>query len=100
MIRSTANLVARGNETLVRAAGSGRRYMLGIAGIPGAGKSPFAEKIRRELNALEPRTAAVVPLDGFHLTGAELERCGLSGRKGAPETFDTGAFVSLLRRAR
>jgi pantothenate kinase len=39
-------------------------------------------------------------MDGFHLANAELARLGLSGRKGAPETFDAAGFVHLLRRLR
>jgi pantothenate kinase len=37
-------------------------------------------------------------MDGFHLANAELVRLGLRNRKGAPETFDAGGFVALLRR--
>ena len=36
-------------------------------------------------------------MDGFHLAGAQLERLGLCGRKGAPETFDVEGYVHLLR---
>jgi pantothenate kinase len=39
-------------------------------------------------------------MDGFHLSNVELERLGLSDRKGAPETFDAAGFVHLLRRLR
>ena len=42
--------------------------------------------------------AAVVPLDGFHLADAELERQGLLSRKGAPETFDAWGYAALLER--
>jgi pantothenate kinase len=37
-------------------------------------------------------SAAVVPMDGFHYDDAVLAGLGLSGRKGAPETFDFGGF--------
>jgi pantothenate kinase len=39
-------------------------------------------------------------MDGFHLAQAELERLGRADRKGAPDTFDAGGFVALLRRLR
>ncbi|HET8682796.1 MAG TPA: nucleoside/nucleotide kinase family protein, partial [Micromonosporaceae bacterium] len=47
-----------------------------------------------------PQAAVAVPMDGFHLANAELERLGLANRKGAPETFDAAGFVHLLRRLR
>jgi pantothenate kinase len=74
----------------------GTRRVLGITGPPGAGKSTLAARI---VEALAP-DAALVGMDGFHLANGELERRGLRGRKGAPETFDVGGFVALLRRLR
>lgn len=74
----------------------GRRRLLGLVGPPGAGKSTLAEAIGA---ALGP-AAAVVPMDGFHLAQAELDRLGRAGRKGAPDTFDSAGYVALLRRLR
>ena len=37
-------------------------------------------------------------MDGFHLANDELVRLGRLDRKGAPDTFDAGGFVHLLRR--
>ena len=37
-------------------------------------------------------------MDGFHLADAALDRLGLRGRKGAPETFDGWGYLALLRR--
>jgi pantothenate kinase len=42
--------------------------------------------------------ARVVPMDGFHLANAELARLDRAARKGAPDTFDTAGYVSLLQR--
>jgi pantothenate kinase len=39
-------------------------------------------------------------MDGFHLAQAELRRLGRAERKGAPDTFDAGGYVALLRRLR
>jgi len=78
-----------------------RRILVGIAGPPAAGKSTLAvslaDALRREYG---PDAAVAVPMDGFHLANAELERLGLANRKGAPETFDAAGFVHLLIRLR
>ncbi|WP_329018614.1 nucleoside/nucleotide kinase family protein [Streptomyces sp. NBC_01601] len=78
----------------------GRRAILGIAGGPGAGKTTLAGHLVRALNADGPPWVAHVPMDGFHLADAELERLGRRGRKGAPDTFDAAGYAALLRRLR
>ncbi|MCN9240515.1 nucleoside/nucleotide kinase family protein [Streptomyces sp. RY43-2] len=88
---------------LKRAAGlarPGRRAILGIAGSPGAGKTTLAERVVRELNGDGPPWVAQVPMDGFHLADAELDRLGRRHRKGAPDTFDAAGYAALLRRLR
>ncbi|WP_432103461.1 nucleoside/nucleotide kinase family protein [Streptomyces sp. bgisy091] len=79
---------------LADAAHDGRRRVLGIAGAPGAGKSTLAAEIVERLDG----RAVLVPMDGFHLAGAELDRLGRADRKGAPDTFDAAGYVALLRR--
>lgn len=75
------------------------RAILGLAGPPGAGKSTLAVRLVEGVNAVHgARTAAYVPLDGFHLSNAQLERLGHSRRKGAIFTFDVWGYVALLRR--
>jgi pantothenate kinase len=74
----------------------GRRRMLGITGSPGSGKSTLSALL---VDALGDE-AVLVPMDGFHLANAELERLGRRDRKGAIDTFDSAGFVSLLRRLR
>ncbi|MFV0132224.1 nucleoside triphosphate hydrolase [Streptomyces sp. HMX87] len=78
----------------------GRRAVLGIAGSPGAGKSTLAERLVRELNGAGAPWVAHVPMDGFHLADAELDRLGRRDRKGAPDTFDAAGYAALLRRLR
>ncbi|OPF83554.1 nucleoside triphosphate hydrolase [Streptomyces antioxidans] len=82
-------------ERARRLADSGHRQLLGIAGPPGAGKTTLAEHLA---GALGPDRAVLVPMDGFHLADTELRRLGLTGRKGAPETFDPYGYTALLRR--
>ncbi|WP_110400518.1 nucleoside/nucleotide kinase family protein [Sphaerotilus hippei] len=76
--------------------GRSPRRLLGLVGAPGAGKSTVAEAIAAALG----EQARVVPMDGYHLAQAELERLGRAGRKGAPDTFDSDGYVALLRRLR
>ncbi|MGW0812156.1 nucleoside/nucleotide kinase family protein [Streptomyces viridiviolaceus] len=78
----------------------GRRAILGIAGSPGAGKSTLAGRLVRELNGEGEPWVAHVPMDGFHLADAELDRLGRRNRKGAPDTFDAAGYAALLRRLR
>jgi pantothenate kinase len=79
-----------------RLAEAGSRRVLGITGPPGSGKSTLAARLVELLGD----AAVGVPMDGFHLAQAELERLGRADRKGAPDTFDAGGFVALLRRLR
>ncbi|WP_329104274.1 nucleoside/nucleotide kinase family protein [Micromonospora sp. NBC_01699] len=85
-------LVARARALVV----AGPRRLLGITGAPGAGKSTLAGRL---VAALGP-TAALVPMDGFHLAEAELHRLGRHARKGAIDTFDGAGFVALAHRLR
>jgi pantothenate kinase len=79
---------------------SGERYLVGIAGVPGSGKSTFAAQLLDAFNRTRAGFAALVPMDGFHFTNEQLVEQGLRERKGAPETFDGEAYVDLLRRSR
>lgn len=72
-------------------------YLIGIAGIPGSGKTTLC----RELLRRRP-DAVVVPMDGYHLPRNRLDAEGLRFR-GAPHTFaadDFRADIELLRRNR
>lgn len=72
------------------------RYLIGIAGAPGSGKSTLSSELARRLNA-QGRKTVVVPMDGFHLDNGILDARGLRARKGAPETFDAPGFLRLVR---
>ncbi|PVG83683.1 nucleoside/nucleotide kinase family protein [Nocardioides gansuensis] len=82
-------------ERLVRMSMSGR-VVVGITGAPGSGKSTLAASLASRMG----ERCVVVPMDGFHLTDAELGRLGLADRKGAPETFDVRGFVHAVGRIR
>lgn len=75
---------------------SGRRFLLGLVGAPGSGKSTLARALCDQLGS----AAQLVPMDGYHLANVQLQRLGRAQRKGAPDTFDSHGYVSLLRRLR
>ncbi|MFN3688675.1 nucleoside/nucleotide kinase family protein [Salinarimonas sp.] len=80
-------------------AGDAPRFVVGIAGPPGAGKSALAAALVAALQA-RGESAQAVPMDGFHLDNALLDARGLRARKGSPETFDVAGFRTLLERLR
>ena len=80
----------------VRHRSVGGRFVLGICGAPGAGKSTMASRVGGELGP----DAVVVPMDGFHLASSVIAGTPLAARRGAPDTFDASGFVALLRRLR
>ncbi|KFL31028.1 hypothetical protein JP75_11820 [Devosia riboflavina] len=76
----------------------GRRVAIGLAGGPGTGKSTLAAELVAALNVAEPGSAALVPMDGFHMKHAKLEAMGQTDFKGAPHTFEGAEFVVFLGR--
>lgn len=75
------------------------RTVAAIAGVPGSGKSTLARALCIHLNRAEPGSAALLELDGFHLSANELHRRSATGRKGAPHTFDALGYFKQLARA-
>ena len=74
-----------------------KRYIVAIAGPPGAGKSTFAEALL--LLLIEKSIQAkIISMDGFHLDNSILTERNLLDRKGAPATFDTAGFIHLMNR--
>lgn len=84
--------------SIPKLAGGQSRFIVAIAGPPGAGKSTLANFLVDALNKKEPGSAAILPMDGYHYDDAVLRERGLLARKGAPETFDAGGFKHMLLR--
>ena len=88
-------------ELIKRRAQAGERMIVAIAGPPASGKTTLAEAVVERLNTVgssgEPRRAAVLPMDGFHLDNETLQARGLLARKGAVETFDATGFCATIR---
>ena len=86
-------------ERAVGLLGGASRIIVGITGSPGAGKTTLAKELVDRLKAGGGGARAVyLPMDGFHLANAALDRLGIHDRKGAVDTFDGWGFVALLAR--
>lgn len=75
------------------------RYIVGLAGPPGAGKTTIASEVVQRLNKLWPQkassmdsqvnpadVAAVLPMDGFHLYRSQLDSMEVSYTSIFPES--------------
>ncbi len=82
---------------VIARAGQSKRYIIGLAGAPGSGKTTFAAELCQALGA-KSETAVVVPMDGFHFDDVVLNARGHRARKGAHYTFDAPGFVHLIKR--
>ena len=73
-----------------------QKVLVGIYGVPGAGKSTIAAQIGSLVN-----DSLVLPMDGFHYHKSELDQMDdpdLSHqRRGAPFTFDSSKFIGALK---
>ena len=76
-------------------------FVIGIAGSVAVGKSTVA-RILRDLLARWPETPNVelVTTDGFLYPNAELERRGISHRKGFPESYDRRALLRFVTQVK
>ena len=79
-------------DAIERAVRARNAVFIGLAGIPGSGKSTVAEELR-------PRWpgAVVLPMDGYHLPKRMLDAESMR-RRGAPHTFDPERLRADLRR--
>jgi pantothenate kinase len=92
VLKDINEALARVKELLNK---SQKRIVIGIVGKPGAGKSTLTAHL---INNLPKDSAALIPMDGYHLSNKQLSKLGLSDRKGAFNTFDSDGFVKLLKR--
>ena len=87
------------------------RVVIGIAGVPGSGKSTVAEAVSRRANAIyqeqKPEQAGNsvvvdIPMDGFHYSRAHLSQMPdpveATHRRGAAFTFDAEGFLDLIQQ--
>ena len=82
-----------------------RRWVIGIAGLPGAGKSTTAQALATALDeAFGAPIALALGMDGFHLTRAQLrafpDPAEALSRRGAPWTFDPQGLAQRLAALR
>lgn len=72
-------------------------YVIGVAGSVAVGKSTTSRLLRELLSRFSTTpTVQLVTTDGFLLPNAELERRGLMGRKGFPESFNRRALLRFV----
>ncbi|OVA05342.1 Phosphoribulokinase/uridine kinase [Macleaya cordata] len=92
------------------------KYIVGLAGPPGAGKSTVASEVARRINMQWPQKASgidsldppdfaiVLPMDGFHLYRHQLDEMEnpeeAHARRGAPWTFDPVQLLKCLKTLR
>lgn len=91
-------LVERVKQLLQRSGGA--RIVISLAGMPGSGKSTWCAKIIEKLNKLGIKSASI-PQDGYHMYRKELDMLPnkeeAHRRRGAPFTFNSQAFLDLVK---
>lgn len=76
-------------------------YIIGIAGSVAAGKSTTARVLQKLLSLTpEKLNVALVTTDGFLYSNAELDKRGISNRKGFPESYDAKNLIAFLSAAK
>ncbi|GAA0153477.1 hypothetical protein LIER_11704 [Lithospermum erythrorhizon] len=111
------SLAARLVPNAAAASSPNFKYIVGLAGPPGAGKSTLASEVVQRVNKLwpekvssmdsqvqPPEVAIVLPMDGFHLYRKQLDAMEnpeeAHARRGAPWTFNPDLFLQCLKTLR
>ncbi|KAK9704933.1 hypothetical protein RND81_07G021000 [Saponaria officinalis] len=111
------SLVERLLPTAAATANPNLKYIIGLAGPPGAGKSTVASEVVQRINKKwpqkapsmdelveSPEVAIVLPMDGFHLYRRQLDAMEdpkeAHARRGAPWTFDPARLLKCLQTLR
>ncbi|KAJ5610303.1 Phosphoribulokinase/uridine kinase [Penicillium lagena] len=91
---------------------SNARLMIAVSGIPGSGKTELASLMSQRINQLYAHEnpsattpiATALPMDGYHLTRAQLaampDPVYAAARRGAAFTFDGTKFLDLVQKLR
>jgi pantothenate kinase len=90
-LTSLEEVVARAKSLM-----GGERKIVGLIGKPGAGKSTLSAQLIEQLG----NQAAILNMDGYHLSNLALRELGRADRKGAPDTFDALGFTEILKRVK
>lgn len=91
--------------------GPGYRFLVGISGVPGSGKTTLGAAVAARINEIDSSRgvdsnviAHAIPMDGFHYSRAHLAAMPnpqeAIHRRGAAFTFDAEGFVDLVKRLR
>ena len=84
-------------DHIIKRSDGSQRFIIAVAGPPGAGKSTLSEQLAEMLRARSMQSH-IISLDGFHLENSILKGLGLLDRKGSPTTFDVLAFIQVMKR--
>lgn len=79
-----------------------KRILIGLAGLPGSGKTTLAGQLQTEFIKQNPsHSMQVLSMDGFHLSRSQLSQMPnpeyAFAHRGAPWTFDAAGFVQKIR---
>ena len=87
----------RATDTFLGSLAAKVPFVIGVAGSVAVGKSTTSRILQALLSRWPDHPeVTLVTTDGFLLSNAELERRGLTERKGFPESYDTRALVQLV----